>query len=165
MGLREAMTGSRPYLAILAAALAAAPSVASAKPTMVIASDVQRSCHLGVLPMMFGTVSILFPNATTQTPVFIDCTPNTDFTVAMDNGLNFNGQRRMRRVGGANLYLTYEIYRNAARTQRWGSTVATSVSGTAPVGGKVTLYAYGRANGLFAMASPYEDLVTVTITF
>jgi spore coat protein U-like protein len=150
---------------MLAIALVGAPSVAAAKPTMIIAADVQRSCHLGVLPMMFGTVSILFPNATTQTPIFVDCTPNTAFTVAMDNGLNFNGQRRMRRVGGGNLYLNYEIYRNAARTQRWGSTVATSVSGTAPTDGKVTLYAYGRANGIFAMASPYEDLVTVTITF
>lgn len=164
MGLREAMTGSRPYLAIVAAGLAAAPSVASAKPTMTIAADVQRSCHLGVLPMMFGTVSILFPNATTQTPILIDCTPNTDFTVAMDDGLNFNGQRRMRRVGGG-AYLNYEIYRNAARTQRWGATPATSVSGTAPADGKMTLYAYARANGFFAMASPYEDLVTVTITF
>lgn len=164
--MRQVLIGQRLYLASLAAALVALPSGVSAKNTMTITAQVQRTCNFGVLPMMFGTVSILFPTATTQTPIQIDCTPDTAFTVALDNGQNYNGQRRMARVGGGfGAFLPYEIYRDAARTQRWGATPATTVSGVAPANGKVTLYAYGRVAGWFAAASPYQDTVTITITF
>lgn len=86
----------------------------------------------------------------------------------MDNGLNFNaGERRMQNSGanGVREYLPYEIYRDAGRTQRWGATAATGLSGTAPANGRVTLTAYGRADGKKSVTGPYEDTVTVTITF
>lgn len=132
---------------------------------MAINATVVRSCSLAALPMMFGSINVFFPNATTQTSLFVDCTPNTAFTVAIDNGLNFNGQRRMVRIGpGFGRFLNYEIFRDAARSQRWGMTAAQVVTGVAPANGKVTLVAYGRANG-FVAAGPFEDTVTITITF
>ena len=132
---------------------------------MVLSANVVRSCNLAALPMMFGTVSILFPDASVQTPIYVDCTPNTTYTVAIDNGRNFNGQRRMARIGpGLGTFLNYEIYSNAARTQRWGSTPAQVVTRVAPANGKTTLYAYGRTTGFIA-AGPFEDEVTITITF
>lgn len=167
MGLcAKKMTGNRQLLAIGAAVLVAVPAGVSAQDTMTINADVQRSCHLGALPLMFGTVAVFFPAATAQAPIYIDCTPNTAFMVSMDDGINFNaGQRRMRRIGpGFGTFLNYDIYRNAARTQRWGSGAGQVVSGVAPADGKVTLYAYGRTQG-FVAAGPFEDTVTITITF
>lgn len=152
-------------LATLAAVLAVMPVGASARNTMRIDTTIVRGCQLAALPMMFGTIAVFLPNVTTQTSLFVECTPNTAFTVAIDDGLHFNGQRRMARIGaGFGNFLNYEIYRNAARTQRWGTSAAQVVTGTAPASGKVTLTAYGRANGVVA-AGPFEDTVTVTITF
>ncbi|WP_165961160.1 spore coat U domain-containing protein [Qipengyuania sediminis] len=150
---------------LAATALVLAPMPALSQETMVLRANVVRSCHLAALPMMFGTVSILFPDASVQTPIYVDCTPNTNYTVAIDNGRNFNGQRRMARIGtGLGSFLNYEIYSDAARTQRWGSTPAQVVTRVAPANGKTTLYAYGRTTGFIA-AGPFEDVVTITITF
>ena len=153
-----------PVLGLMGIALAATPMAASAKNTMAINAEVQQNCNLFVTPMMFGTVSIIFPQANAQSTLTIDCTPFTAYSIAMDDGLNYNGQRRMARMAGGNLYLNYEIYRDAARTQRWGQTGGALVSGVAPANGKVTLQAYGRTTGFLAIGA-YEDTVTVTISF
>lgn len=136
---------------------------------MALNANVVRSCNLGALPMMFGTVSIVNPQADAQAALIIDCTPNTTFTVTMDDGLHVkNGKRRMSSApfgNGVREHLEYEVYRNAGRTQRWGGTAATGITQTAPANGKVTLIAYGQADGKRAVAAPYEDIITVTITF
>lgn len=160
------MRAGRMGMAIMgAAALAAAPSAASAKTTLRVNGEVVRGCGLGLQPLMFGSIAFLFPNATAQSLISVECTPGTAFTIAMDDGQNFNGQRRMIRTGpGFGTYLTYEIYRDAARTQRWGRTAGQTVTGIASGNGKVSLQAYGRASGFIA-AGPFQDVVTVTITF
>lgn len=151
--------------AIMMAALACASGPASAKTTLQVSGSVTRGCSLGLQPLMFGQVAFLFPTATAQSFVLVECTPGTTFTLAMDDGQNFNGQRRMIRTGpGFGTYLNYEIYSDAARTRRWGRTAAQTVTRTATGNGKVNLQAYGRANGLVA-AGPFRDVVTVTITF
>lgn len=153
----------RALATMFATAVMAMP--AAAKNTLVLRADVVRSCNLSALPMMFGSISILLPDASVQTPIYVECTPNTTYTVAIDNGQNFNGQRRMVRIGpGIGRYLNYEIYSDAARTQRWGTNAAQSVTRVAPANGKTTLYAYGRTTG-FIVAGPYEDTVTITIAF
>ena len=163
------LPGNPSVWALCAAALAAlAPTPAQAKNTIVLRANVVRSCNLGALPMMFGTVSIINPNAIAQAALIIDCTPNTTFTITMDDGLHIkNGQRRMANPVGRGIreYLDYELYRNAGRTLRWGGTAATGITQTAPASGRVVLTAYGRTNGRRSIASPYEDLVTVTIAF
>ena len=157
--------------AVLAAALWALPGAARAQTaagTLTLQANVQRSCTLFAIPLMFG----MFPpgNVTVnaQSNINVTCTPGTPFSVAIDNGLNFGGgSRRMRRLGGGGggQWLRYEIYRNAARTQRWGTSAAQIVSGVAPAnGGSVALIAYGRASGN-PSAGPYDDFVTVTLTF
>lgn len=124
-------------------------------PTLGIHATVTKNCTVAALPLMFGTVS---DNVTVlaQTRVFVNCTPGTAYTVTMDNGLWVkNGQRRMIDPfsNGVRQYLDYEIYRNAARTQRWGSTAATGVTGVAGAA-QVTLFAYGRALGKKVSAGP-----------
>lgn len=154
--------------AALAAALAAHPSAVAAKNSLTISASVRRSCDVVALPMTFGTVALNNPQADTQAHVIVDCTPSVPFVVTMNDGLHVkNGQRRMENPGanGVREYLEYEIYRNAARTQRWGGTAATGISQTAPASGRVVLTAYGHTNGKKAAASPYRDSVTVTIAF
>lgn len=148
-----------------AALLVGVTSGVSAKTTLQVSGGVTRGCSLGLQPLMFGQVAFLFPTATAQSFVLVECTPGTTFTLAMDDGQNFNGQRRMIRTGpGFGTYLNYEIYIDAARTRRWGRTAAQTVTRTATGDGAVNLQAYGRANG-FVAAGPFRDVVTVTITF
>jgi spore coat protein U-like protein len=167
MGICAESTKKGALGAWAAAALAAQPIPAFAQDnSLQIRADVARSCQLLAQPMMFGTIAVFFPAPVTQTSLFVECTPNTAYAVAIDNGRNPNGtQRRMIRIGpGFGTYLNYEIYRDAARTQRWGSTAGQLVSGVTPANGKVTLTAYARAQG-FIVSGPFEDEVTITISF
>src|SRR5690606_643724 len=58
------------------------------------------------------------------------CTNTTPYQLGLDNGLYAVGNlRRMRSSGGR--HVSYELYRDAARSQRWGDTPnSDTVSGT-----------------------------------
>ena len=149
----------------LCVALACAALPAHADNRTTVRATVTTTCDLFLFPMMFGNIPIFLPNVTTQSPIDVTCTPNTPFAITMDDGQNFNGQRRMARTGaGFGAFLNYEIYQDAARTKRWGATAGQRYQAVAPASGKMRIYAYGAANG-FINSGAFQDQVTVTITF
>jgi len=98
----------------------------------------------------------------------LTCINRTAYTIALDNGLHANGAvRRMRHETDPAWFIPYELYRDGARTQRWGSTANVDlVSGTG-TGAAQTLTVYGRApptSGAVAAGS-YSDQIKVTITY
>lgn len=101
-----------------------------------------------------------------STQINIECTRLAVFRVDMDLGSNASGsQRRMRSASGD--YIPYAIYRNAARTQTWGSGWGNAPWGIAWGLGTGSLTAYGRIDQVPAGLSPglYEDIVTISISF
>jgi spore coat protein U-like protein len=66
----------------------------------------------------------------------------------------------------ATRYITYELYRNSARTQRWGNTLNTdTVTGTGN-GNIQNLSVYGRVPAQTTPnAGTYTDVVVVTVTY
>lgn len=167
--LREAMTGYRLISAIVAAALTAAPIAASAGTltnTMEARLRVDTSCRVFTEPLQFGNVNIFSGVVDATSNIRLRCGPAVAYTVAIDNGQNYNGQRRMSNGrGGWFSYVNYQIYRNAARTQVWGSTAGNLVTGTTPANGLVTLVAYGRVPNSIVLPNDYIDVVTVTVNF
>lgn len=152
------------------AALIAAPGAVSAKTltgTMNARIRVDTSCRLNTAPLTFGAANLFSGQIDATTTIHLSCGPAVAYTVAIDDGQNYNGQRRM--YGGTWLgiptYVSYQIYRNAARTQVWGAAAGTTVSGTTPASGDVTLTAYGRVPNSLVLARPYQDTVTVTVNF
>lgn len=173
MGYRAPLQSAQRLLpAVLAAALLAAPAGVHAQSyteSVTLQATVVKTCTVFAVPLMFGNVPRMNPSVDAQTNIIVTCTPDTPFVVAIDDGQNFGGgSRRMQRLGnggGGQKWLDYELYRNAARTARWGSTAGQSVSGTAPSNGNpVVLPVYGRASGN-VIAGPYMDVVTVSLSF
>lgn len=163
------MTGVRPTRWIVAAALVAAPVGASAKTlngTMDARVRVDPSCRLSADPLAFGNVNIFSGQVDATATIRLRCGPAVAYSVAIDNGQHYNGQRRMSNGnGGWFSYVPYQIYRNAARNQVWGSTAGTLVTGVTPANGRVTLVAYGRVPAAIVLPSEYQDVVTVTVNF
>ena len=67
---------------------------------------------------------------------------------------------------GAGATVSYNLYRDAARTQEWGTTVGTN-TGTGAGNGQIqTIPVYGR---VAPQATPapgvYTDTITITVTF
>jgi spore coat protein U-like protein len=161
--------GLRPLTVCLVVAFLATPMSVAAKTatnTMTARLQVDASCRLTTEPLTFGNVNIFTAQVDATARIQLRCGPAVAYSVAIDNGLNFNGQRRMfNGVGGWFAYVPYEIYRNAARSQVWGATLATMVTGTTPANGQVTLTAYGRVPSTIVLPRDYVDTVTVTVNF
>ena len=162
------MTGYRLTSAILAAALGAAPVVASAKTltgTIEARLQVDTSCRLFTDWLSFGTVKGQSGTVDATATLRLSCGPSVAYSVAIDNGLHFNGSRRMFNGTPAHSYVPYQLYRDAARTQVWGSTAGNLATGITPLNGEVTLTVYGRVPDTKVLAREYKDTVTVTVNF
>ena len=82
----------------------------------------------------YVTTTMNFGNVTGGIPANIDrtatltltCLKNTAFQVGLNNGQNNPAATPIRRmattVGGSTYYLPYELYRDSARSLRWGNT-------------------------------------------
>lgn len=156
---------------VSAMALAGSPCLAAGKATsqMRVQVTVPAGCQVTTRPLQFGSVAILSGAVDATTTISLRCAPGTAYSIGLDNGLHETGsQRRMYAdgVGFAGLrYVNYNLYRNAARTLVWGSTLGQTVSGTAPANGRVDVTVFGRMPAAIVLPTDYQDTVTVTVTF
>ena len=152
-------------LAVLAAASACAPaSAGTVTGTMAVSLPVEEACNLDVRPLSFGTLGSGATRADADTSLGVACTPETAFTVSMDDGQHrADGRRRMATASGE--YISYDLYSDAARTRRWGASLTEAVGGQVAGGSAVTLPIYGRIETAAAGAGAYSDVVTVTVSF
>ena len=61
-------------------------------------------------------------------------------------------------------FLAYDIYRDAAGTQRWGTGPGDALTGVSSANPQV-LTAYARTASAPASPGQYDDVVTVTLSF
>ena len=114
-----------------------------------------------------GSVGGVLNNDLDQTSsIGLICTGRTAWRVRLNNGLHATGSTRRMRLGSTTNYLTYELYRSAARNLRWGNALnSTTESGTG-TGTAQTLTVYGRVPATQTPAAgTYGDTITVTITY
>ena len=133
-------------------------------------ASVSNSCVVSVsaTDMDFGSRAPLASgNIDATSNITLNCPPNTSWQVGLSDGMNALGaQRRMAGPGGD--FVPYELYRDSARTQRWGSTLGTDTyPKPANPGNPTTLTVYGRVPAGQTDVTPgaYTDTVTVTLTY
>ncbi|WP_313272869.1 spore coat protein U domain-containing protein [Stenotrophomonas sp.] len=136
-----------------------------------VTANVLAQCSATVATDMdFGSRAGSIASAIDQTStITTTCLKRTPFTVALDNGLYAGGTsvRRMRHVTNAAYTIPYELYRDSARTLRWGTTQNVDTLAQTGTGSAQPITVYGRAPatvGAVAEGS-YNDRVQVTITF
>ncbi|HHX83698.1 MAG TPA: spore coat U domain-containing protein, partial [Pseudomonadaceae bacterium] len=116
-----------------------------------------------------GETSSLATAINGQTTITLDCPSGTNWKLGLNNGMHaLSGQRRM--AGPANNHVEYELYRDPARSQRWGNDRAGGtdvVSGSGSVqSNPTTLEVYGRVPAQApAAAGSYSDTITVTLEY
>lgn len=112
----------------------------------------------------FGTVQTLNSDVTSSSAIELNCPSNTQWQLGLSNGLNNTGATR--RMKKDNAYITYDLYKDSSRTQRWGNTLnADTYTGTGG-NGVISVPVYGKVP---AQATPpagaYSDIITVTLTY
>ncbi len=96
--------------------------------------------------------------------IALTCNNELAYSIELDDGTNANaGQRRVTR-GGLD-HVEYDLYQDAARTQRWGTGVeAKTLNGS---GSSQPLTIYGRlaAGQVTPVPGDYQDTVRMTISW
>jgi len=146
---------------------------ASAAFSFTATANVLPQCGSYVTTTMdFGNVTGSIASNIDQTATLtLTCLKNTAYQVSLDNGQNnpaATSTRRMKTIiGGNNYYLNYELYRDSARSQRWGSLQTVDTVGGTGTGNAQQLTVYGRVPPVTGQpaAGTYNDVVQVTITY
>lgn len=139
---------------------------ALAGPASTVTATVSKLCTIATATELnFGTVSGLLRANSDQTSLLrLTCTNRSAYQVGLDNGQNASGATRRMTSGTG--FVTYELYRDTQRTQRWGATLDIDTAAGSGSGGEQTLTVYGRVPvQAAARAGEYSDVVTVTITY
>ena len=129
-----------------------------------VTATVTSQCSVSASTLDFGAVGLLLANTDGTSNVTVQCASGAAYQVGLDNGQHASGTtRRMQGPGGL---VTYELYRNPTRTQRWGSTLNTDTVAGSGNGSSQTLTVYGRVpNQTTPSAGTYNDTITVTVTY
>ncbi|MDD3764939.1 MAG: spore coat protein U domain-containing protein [Nevskiales bacterium] len=130
-------------------------------------ATVNAACNptFSVQNIDFGTQGLLTAAIDTTATLSPQCTNTTPYQVGLDNGLHASGNtRRMQSSGGQ--YVTYELYRDAGRSQRWGNTQNVDTLGGTGAGDAQNVTIYSRvASQNTPPSGDYSDTVTVTIYY
>jgi spore coat protein U-like protein len=151
-------------LAVLAC-LANTPTAfaATATDTFNVTANIPTSCSVTAgSDLAFGDYTGTQIDATTT--VSVTCTSGGAYTVGLNDGTHFSSPNR-RMLHDTADFLNYELYKEEARTNRWGNSGAELVDGTG-TGSAQTLTVYGRLPGSQSLiAGAYTDTITVTVTY
>ena len=117
--------------------------------------------------LSFGQLGATFATKAAQSQINVNCSANTPYTIALNNGQNGNNATDRKLKSGTEL-LPYGLFSNAGHTEVWGDGTSGSrvVSGTG-TGGSQTITVYGQLKKPQSNPKPgtYADTVTATLIY
>jgi spore coat protein U-like protein len=128
----------------------------------------QASCTLAATGISFGSVANLSAVLDATGTITLTCTKNTRYDLGLSNGSGGGTAPQSRRMTNpaTSSYVTYGIYRDAARNQPWGGTAGTNTVAGRGTGRPVNLTTYGRVPvQVDPPADTYSDTIIATITY
>ena len=143
---------------------------ATANASMDVTAAVGVNCTISTAPVAFGAYDPVVGNASTPLDstglVTVACTKGAVATVGLDLGSHASGGTRRLSNGGSQ-YLTYELYKESARTTVWGNGGAALLGlGAAPSKFPRNFTVYGQVPaGQDVPAGTYGDAVVATVNF
>ena len=131
-----------------------------------VSTTVTPSCQIKTATDLgFGSVPGFITTNVDQTSLItLNCVNATAWTAGLNNGVNASGNIR-RMSDGAGNYVTYELYRDSGRSQRWGNTINTDTMAGIGTGNDQGVTVYGRVPVQTATPGDYSDRITVTVTY
>lgn len=131
-------------------------------------ASVATDCRISqVDDLDFGFVSTITSQVDVASQVVVRCPVGTSWNLGLGDGSNADGgTRRMRSSTGE--FVSYEMYRNAGRTQRWGNTIGNDTVSGAGAGDSSpqSITVYGRVPAQAPRpGGAYSDTVTITLTY
>ncbi|WP_235939346.1 Csu type fimbrial protein [Bradyrhizobium hipponense] len=156
-------------LLIAVANLAPQPArAATATGQFNVTITIQSNCVVqSATDLAFGSQGVLTANVDAQSTISVQCTDTTPYTVGISAGNGAAATIAARKMTGtAAATVTYSVYRDAARSLVWGTTIGTDTLAGTGNGNPQPITVYGRVPPqVTPAAGGYSDTLTVTVTY
>lgn len=114
----------------------------------------------------FGSVASTATGVQAAGRLDVNCTPGTEYQIALDAGKNAGGDVNARAMKGAGGTLVpYQLFQDESRSIRWGSAHETDTVGGVGTGSVQQVPVYGHLPSANFAAGSYADTITATITY
>lgn len=141
------------------------PGSSQTSSSFTVSAYVLPSCKVSASNMNFGSSGIIAANVDATATLTLTCSNGAPYTVSLSNGNTGTSPILRKMVNGANS-ITYGLYRDAARSAQWGSTIGTNTASGTGNGSLQTMTVYGRVQPQNTPApGTYTDTIVVTITY
>jgi len=157
-------------IALTALAVSVPAFAGSASANLNISASVAAVCTITTSPVAFGAYDPVVANAATDLTaagsVNVACTKGTPATIDLGNGGNLSGGSR--RMASGSDFLNYALYKDAARTQVWGTGLAggTTMAYNAATKASTAVSVYGTVpQNQDVTVGAYSDVVLATINY
>lgn len=136
--------------------------------SMMVGVNVVGNCTISATPLIFGLYnpnSCQPANSTARLKVL--CTLNTPYYVTLDQGANYGGTTRLRRMSGPDhSSIKYLLTQNPTHTINWGNVIGVDAQFGIGNGLRQTLVVYGQIPPKQNVdIGSYRDVVNVGIIF
>ncbi len=129
--------------------------------SLTVTANVLATCTVQPATLNFNAYSLVQLDATTN--ISVTCTNGTPYNITLSAGSSGSITARTM-VNSAGDPLTYQIYKDSARLNVWGTAAADLLASTG-TGAAQPHTIYGRIFGAqTATAGSYSDTVTITVT-
>lgn len=131
-----------------------------------MSATVPSKCVVTSATLNFGSPIALTSVIDAQTNLGIACSPTLPYQVQLDGGLSAATNPTLRKMTKAAEFVTYGLYRDAARTLPWGATLGSNTLSGTGTGNTVAVPVYGRVP-VQTTPTPgvYTDTVVVTVNY
>jgi spore coat protein U-like protein len=161
----------RAILSLAVMSLISIPAFAgSATASLNVSASVSAVCTISTSAVAFGAYDPVVTNAATDLngtgTVTVACTKGASATIDLGNGSNLSGGSR--RMGSGTDFLSYSLYKDAARTAVWGTGLAGGTTYTYSSASKAatSITVYGKVpQAQDVTVGAYSDVVTATINY
>jgi spore coat protein U-like protein len=115
----------------------------------------------------FGPHGVLDKNVETTGTIDVQCTTGTPYNVGLGAGKGAGATVAARKMTGTTTStIDYNLYRDSAHTQVWGTTISTDTLSATGNGAIQPIMVYGRVPPqVTPVADAYADIVEVTVTY
>jgi spore coat protein U-like protein len=154
---------------VMAALVGASPSEAqTATTTFTVQITIVANCIINSASTLNfgGSQGVLAANVDQTSTISVQCTNTTPYNIALDAGIGAGATVAVRRMTSGGNTIDYSLYRDAGRSQVWGTTVGTNTVAATGNGAAQLHTVYGRVPPQTTPApATYTDTITVTVSY
>lgn len=131
-----------------------------------VTANNSSSCSVSATTLDFGNRGVLDANIDATNQITVTCSSAVPYTVSLNGGSTGASDPTQRKMSLGPTQITYGIYRDAGRSQPWGSTIGTNTVAGTGTGSAQVLTGYGRVPPQTTPApGTYTDTIVVTVTY